>query len=60
MPLSVFDLAVITPLRDGMNTANMEFVIARFRACVACDWNLGCAWFLGRVSVIVWLTVTHR
>jgi trehalose-6-phosphate synthase len=26
--LSVADLAVITPLRDGMNTTIMEFVIA--------------------------------
>jgi trehalose 6-phosphate synthase/phosphatase len=27
--LSVADLAVITPLRDGMNTTSMEFVIAQ-------------------------------
>jgi trehalose 6-phosphate synthase/phosphatase len=25
----VADLAVITPLRDGMNTTSMEFVIAQ-------------------------------
>ncbi|KZS96206.1 trehalose-6-phosphate phosphatase [Sistotremastrum niveocremeum HHB9708] len=30
--LSVADLAVITPLRDGMNTASMEFVIAQEHA----------------------------
>ncbi|TFK67349.1 trehalose 6-phosphate phosphatase [Pluteus cervinus] len=29
--LSVADLAVITPLRDGMNTTSMEFVIAQER-----------------------------
>ncbi|KAJ6504035.1 trehalose-6-phosphate phosphatase [Mycena vulgaris] len=29
--LSVADLAVITPLRDGMNTTSMEFVIAQGR-----------------------------
>ncbi|KAK7047301.1 hypothetical protein VNI00_006532 [Paramarasmius palmivorus] len=29
--LSVADLAVITPLRDGMNTTSMEFVIAQAR-----------------------------
>jgi trehalose 6-phosphate synthase/phosphatase len=29
--LSVADLAVITPLRDGMNTTSMEFVIAQSR-----------------------------
>ncbi|KAF8727564.1 hypothetical protein AX14_007273, partial [Amanita brunnescens Koide BX004] len=29
--LSVADLAVITPLRDGMNTTSMEFVIAQNR-----------------------------
>jgi trehalose 6-phosphate synthase/phosphatase len=29
--LSVADLAVITPLRDGMNTTSMEFVIAQDR-----------------------------
>jgi len=27
--LSVADLAVITPLRDGMNTTSMEFVMAQ-------------------------------
>ena len=27
--LSVADLGVITPLRDGMNTTSMEFVIAQ-------------------------------
>lgn len=27
--LSVADLAVITPLRDGMNTTSMEFVISQ-------------------------------
>jgi trehalose 6-phosphate synthase/phosphatase len=27
--LSVADLAVITPLRDGMNTTSMEYVIAQ-------------------------------
>lgn len=27
--LSVADLAVITPIRDGMNTTSMEFVIAQ-------------------------------
>jgi len=27
--LSVADLALITPLRDGMNTTSMEFVIAQ-------------------------------
>ncbi|TFK97226.1 glycosyltransferase family 20 protein [Pterulicium gracile] len=30
--LSVADLAVITPLRDGMNTTSMEFVIAQERS----------------------------
>ncbi|KAG6906205.1 hypothetical protein DXG01_015225 [Tephrocybe rancida] len=30
--LSVADLAVITPLRDGMNTTSMEFVIAQNNA----------------------------
>ncbi|KAG6815599.1 hypothetical protein H0H87_000265 [Tephrocybe sp. NHM501043] len=30
--LSVADLAVITPLRDGMNTTSMEFVIAQNEA----------------------------
>ncbi|KAJ7136631.1 trehalose-6-phosphate phosphatase [Mycena epipterygia] len=30
--LSVADLAVITPLRDGMNTTSMEFVIAQGRS----------------------------
>ena len=29
--LSVADLGVITPLRDGMNTTSMEFVIAQER-----------------------------
>ena len=29
--LSVADLAVITPLRDGMNTTSMEYVIAQER-----------------------------
>ena len=29
--LSVADLGVITPLRDGMNTTSMEFVIAQHR-----------------------------
>lgn len=29
--LSVADLGVITPLRDGMNTTSMEFVIAQDR-----------------------------
>ncbi|CAK5262104.1 unnamed protein product [Mycena citricolor] len=29
--LSVADLAVITPLRDGMNTTSMEFVVAQSR-----------------------------
>lgn len=27
--LSVADLAVITPLRDGMNTTSMEYVLAQ-------------------------------
>lgn len=30
--LSVADLALITPLRDGMNTTSMEFVICQQRA----------------------------
>jgi trehalose-6-phosphate synthase len=30
--LSVADLALITPLRDGMNTTSMEFVIAQERS----------------------------
>ena len=30
--LSVADLGVITPLRDGMNTTSMEFVIAQERS----------------------------
>ena len=29
--LSVADLGVITPLRDGMNTTSMEFVLAQER-----------------------------
>ena len=29
--LSVADLGVITPLRDGMNTTSMEFVISQER-----------------------------
>jgi trehalose 6-phosphate synthase/phosphatase len=29
--LSVADLAVITPFRDGMNTTSMEFVLAQDR-----------------------------
>lgn len=30
--LSVADLGVITPLRDGMNTTSMEFVISQERS----------------------------
>ena len=30
--LSVADLGVITPLRDGMNTTSLEFVIAQDRS----------------------------
>ncbi|KAG5642267.1 hypothetical protein DXG03_003316 [Asterophora parasitica] len=51
--LSVADLAVITPLRDGMNTTSMEFVIAQQQNGVGVSNADGAAEVEGKHSPLV-------